>query len=481
MVSASDGRMLNLRRHGNAVAVIMDDGVAIDHRGLSDRCDDWAAQIDGRSVVFILSDNTLPALIGLVACLEHGIVFLVLDARIDERHLLGMIRAYEPDYLWRPSAGGGYALERLNRTPGGGERLAPHPELAMLLATSGSTGSPKVVRIGRENVLANVHNHISILGLRPDDRYLALLPFDHTYGLSMLLSHLYAGASVLISGKTVMERGFWDFLEAAAATVIGGVPCTYELFDRLMFFERDFPALRLLTLAGGKPSDELHVKLSEYADRTGKRFIAMYGQSEATALIAYLPSEFALRKIGAIGVPIAGGETWLVDEDGKTVLEAGKSGELMFSGPTVSLGYATDRSGLARGDERHGVLATGDLAKRDSDGCYYIVGRKSRFLKVCGHRVDLDAVERMVAGMFPGVECACTGEDDRVCVFFTGDCAGKSIVDFVSRSVNLPEGAFSAARIAAIPRSSSGKILYGALAQAGKVASAMSEGGQANG
>ena len=409
--------------------------------------DGLAERIPSGSVVFILNRNDLPSLVGLLACLNHGAVPLMLDAGMDAGRLRALTDVYRPDFLWRP-AQDGFALERLQSRA---EAAPPHPDLAMLLATSGSTGSPKLVRLSRRNVLANAASHVRYLGLQGDDRFMASLPMDHTYGISMVLAHLHAGARVVLTRHTIVERPFWEEFSANGISVFGGVPYTYEMLDKLMFFRRKLPSLRTMTQAGGKILPELHRKFAEYAQREGKNFVVMYGASEATSRMSYLPPELALDKVGSMGIAIPGGRFEIVD------------GELVYYGDNVTLGYAECHEDLAKGDERHGKLVTGDMARVDEEGFYYIIGRKKRFLKIFGNRVNLDETERLIKGAFHGIDCACGGVDDKMKIFVQGDLSLDTVRDFVAEKTHLNFTAFEVVTIDKIPKNESGKTLYAEL------------------
>jgi len=435
----------------NGTAVVTDDGRCVSYAELKSLSDGWVAKVPPRSLVFLLVGNNLDSLVAYVACLNHGIVPLMLDARIDAALLQRFIEIYRPDFIWRPRESG-YVLEPRNTLNTRNEdRL--HPELALLLTTSGSTGSPKLVRQSYGNIQANTASIVEYLKLDSSERPITTLPMNYTYGLSIINSHLAVGATILLTEKSIMQREFWNFFSEQGATSFGGVPYTYEMLDKLMFFRRKLPSLRTMTQAGGKLLPSLHQKFAEYASREGKNFVVMYGQCEATARMSYLPPERALDKVGSMGVAIPGGRFELVD------------GELVYYGDNVTLGYAECADDLARGDERNGRLATGDMARVDEDGFYYIVGRKKRFLKIFGNRVNLDETERLVKGAFAGVDCACSGVDDKMSIFVTDGSRIQDVRDFVAGTTHLNFVAFEVRHLAQIPKNASGKTLYSELPQ----------------
>ena len=288
---------------------------------------------------------------------------------------------------------------------------------------------------------------------------------NYTYGLSVINTHLYTGATILMTNYAVVQKEFWQIMREQGATSIAGVPYTYEMLNRLRFFGMDLPALKTMTQAGGKLSPELHRKFAEYASEKKKRFIVMYGQAEATARMAYLPAERSLEKYGSMGIAIPGGRLELIDVNGNVIEEADTVGELVYYGKNVTLGYAQKGEDLVLGDERNGRLITGDMAKRDTDGFYYIVGRKKRFLKIFGNRVNLDETERMLKTHFPENDVACAGVDDKMYIFVTEDLDEAELRKYLSEKTGLHISAFCVKRIEEIPKNDAGKTLYKALEQ----------------
>ncbi|MCF0142786.1 MAG: AMP-binding protein, partial [Parasporobacterium sp.] len=335
----------------------------------------------------------------------------------------------------------------------------------LMLTTSGSTGSPKFVRQSYTNVFTNAEQIVEYLELSETERPITTLPMNYTYGLSIINSHLLVGAAILVTDKGLMQKEFWSFFKEGGATSFGGVPYTYEMLDRLRFYRMDLPTLRYMTQAGGKLIPELHAKYADYAEKNGKKFIVMYGQCEATARMGYLPADKAVEKCGSMGIAIPGGVFKLIDAEGGIVTEPLVTGELVYEGANVTLGYAECGEDLIKGDERQGVLQTGDMAQFDADGYYYIVGRKKRFLKIYGNRVNLDEIDRLIKGHFEGIDCASAGVDDHMYIFVTDDAFAEPVRDFVISKTQLNPAAFKTVVIDEIPKSDSGKTQYKELAK----------------
>jgi acyl-coenzyme A synthetase/AMP-(fatty) acid ligase len=459
----------NLDQYAEQTALVQDDQKSVTFKQMSMQSDALASCVSDRTLVFILCSNMIASVIGYVGFLRNDLVPVLVDSELDSELLEKLIGTYEPSYIWAPNKRikdlKGYSVYTyddysLLRTSYPIE-VDLHPELGLLLTTSGSTGSPKLVRQSYRNIEANTESIIEYLGITSSDRPITTLPMSYTYGLSIINSHLEAGATLLMTEYTLMQKEFWDFLKREKATTFGGVPYTYQMLDRLRFFSMDLPSLRYLTQAGGKLSYDLSMKFASKAKEKGIDFIVMYGQTEATARMSYLPAQRAIDKCGSMGIAIPGGEFWLQDEQGERIEDAEVVGELVYRGDNVTLGYAECKADLALADERNGILVTGDMAKRDSDGFYYIVGRKKRFIKIFGSRVNLDETERLL--LDKGYVCACAGIDDLMSVYTENEGKEEEIRKVVSSLLNLNISAFKVKYILSIPKNEAGKTLYNAL------------------
>lgn len=460
-------------KFGDKLAFLDDRGQEITYSDLSALYMEIRNRTVSRKLVFCLCENSAGSAAGYLAFLRNGIVPLLLDRRIEQDLLDNLLGIYGPQYLWIPEdtverfekstvllKEYGYVLLKTSYE----EKIALYDELALLLTTSGSTGSPKLVRQSYGNIQANADSIAEYLELTSEERPVTTLPMNYTYGLSIINSHINMGATVLMTDKTMAMKPFWDFMKKNKATSFGGVPFTYELLKKVKFFRMDLPDLRTMTQAGGKLSPELHKEFAEWAQEHQKRFVVMYGQTEATARMGYLPAEMSIEKYGSMGKAIPGGKFHLLNADEEYITEPEQVGELVYEGPNVTLGYAECREDLSKGDERNGILVTGDMAKMDADGYYYIVGRKKRFLKIFGNRVNLDETDQLIKKQFSHMECASTGVDDKMTVYITD----KSLVDdvrrFLSAKTHLSESAFDVRYLEEIPKNEAGKILYNKLA-----------------
>ncbi|MCM1082954.1 MAG: AMP-binding protein [Clostridium sp.] len=461
--------MWNLNQYEDDIALVDDKGSTVTYNNLRIQTDKLYNEIGHRCLVFVLCTNSIGSIIGYVTFLNNKIVPVLLNAHLERELLESLLSTYYPSYLWLPN-------EMLNRFPNFKKVYTAceysliktnypkiyllHDELALLLTTSGSTGSPKFVRQSYDNIRANTESIIKYLELDNTERPITTLPMNYTYGLSIINTHLAVGATLLITEKGFMQKEFWDFFNAGKATSFGGVPYTYEILDRLRFTRKEFPYLRSMTQAGGKITMELHRKFAEYAEITGKKFVVMYGQCEATARMGYLPPDKALKKCGSMGIAIPGGKFRLIDSNGAEITDVHVAGELVYEGKNVTMGYAEGGNDLIKGDERYGVLATGDMAEFDDDGYYFIVGRKNRFLKIYGNRVNLDEIDRMIKDHFSGLDVASSGVDDHMFIFINVEEKMQAVKEFVSHKTGLNHKAFKMMYLPEIPKNDAGKIVY---------------------
>jgi long-chain acyl-CoA synthetase len=454
----------NLDHPAAATAVVLQNGQTFSYGELASRSDALANTLQShkkRTFGFLLCRNGVDCLAAYLGALRHSHVVCLLDAEMPSQLLHSLLETYEPDFVFSPDAGAfaGYALAPcpfgfLYRRDAGFCGIPLASELALLLATSGSTGSPKLVRLSLENLNANASSIVSYLQLTAQDRGLASLPMSYSYGLSVINSHLLTGASLLIPGGSFLQRAFWDFVDAQCPTSLAGVPYHYEVMLKMRILERELSRLRLLTQAGGRLSPDRVSQIAELSFRRGWQFFVMYGQTEATARIAYLPPERVRDKPDSIGIAIPQGQLSL-DE---------VTGELLYSGPNVMLGYAENRADLAKGDELRGRLRTGDLARCDDEGFHYIVGRLKRFLKIYGKRFNLDQLEDSLGRQGCG-PVACFGSDDHLVIAVEQPDAASRLPGLLQQLFHIHANAFRIIQVGAFPRFPNRKIDYQSLSR----------------
>ncbi len=458
--------MFELLHFKDNVACIMPSGEHLSYGDLQAIKERISCKTKPHQLVFSICGNTVGSLAGYVSFVNNNNATLMLDAHMERSAFDALYNTYLPRYIWAPEgfdvpkeaslvyAEREYLLWEIcaNNTP-------VHDDLSVLLTTSGSTGSPKLVRLSKMNLESNARSIIEYLHITADERPVTGLPMYYSFGLSIINSHLLSGSTLLLTPASYVEREFWQFANENSFTSFSGVPYTFEIMKKLKLWKQPMPTLRTLTQAGGKLSNELLQFFMEKYNPQGVKFYLMYGQTEATARMSYLEPEYGLTKLGSIGKGIPGGTFSLQDDDGRVIEKTNEVGELVFEGYNVSLGYAECAADLMKGDENHGILHTGDLAYRDEDGFYFIAGRKKRFLKLFGNRISLDYVETLLKDKLK--ECVCVGDDSKLIIYTTdNDFNEDEIIDFIVGRTKIVRTVFFVRYIDAIPRSESGKIQY---------------------
>lgn len=461
--------MFKLRSFPNNIAVETEQGVKLTYAQLEEAASSIARVMQPRRFTFCLCENTLGSFVGYVAFVTHNIPTVLLDASKSIEVVNNLIKLYQPQYIWCPTnrAGGlcigSPVLEYEDYTLflAGSQEYKVHPNLLLCLTTSGTTGSPKFVKLTEENLRSNAESIAEYLKITEKERAITSLPMYYSFGMSVINSHLIKGATLLLTDKAVIQREFLHFLQEGRATSIAGVPYTYEMLRKLKFLKMELPELKTMIQAGGKLNANIVKEYVEAAQKSGKEFIVMYGQTEAAPRMSYLPFEKALEKYASIGIAIPGGRLSIRDVHNREISAPNMDGELIYEGPNVCMGYAECIEDLAKNDENHGILHTGDLARFDDDGYFYITGRMKRFVKVWGNRCNLEAIEQLLKVIT--TDCACVGVDDKITIFVTENGLEDIIKSHLSDKTGLNPRAFEVKVVKVLPALPSGKLDYQAM------------------
>lgn len=440
------------REYGARVAVVTENSEHVTYEDLANRVERYASRLPNyRCLVALKASNLIDDLVSYLACLATSNPVILLNAETPPETLEAVIDTYRPNLILQSGD-----FELVHGTP-----LQAHDDLAVMLSTSGSTGSPKLVRLSIQNVFSNAKSISDYLCLTQDDTAITMLPLAYSYGLSVVNSHLFSGAKIVLSNNTVISREFWDLVSNHHVSSLSGVPYTYQLMRKLGYDRFDTSSIRYLTQAGGKLDNQsIEYFASKTAERGQKLFI-MYGQTEATARIAYLPCEDVTRKLGSIGVAIPNGALHLVDEQGNKVDKPNTTAQLVYRGPNVMLGYASSLEDLKLGDLNAGELLSGDLGYFDEDGYFFITGRLNRFIKLFGLRVSLDEVDKLYHEA--GILGVSTGNDDELCLLVVDEdrlSDTDELVKLVTDRFKINQNFIKIKYIDEIPLNATGKVDY---------------------
>jgi len=463
--------LLNIDQKPSLKAAVIDSlGEMVNYGDLCSFVRRLETELPLRSLVFLGAKNDVGGVAWAMALIASKNIPLIINSALDEDLSQNLRQDYLPHYLCVKSSvvshydlpvvleAFGYVLLEDSKAP-----RDFYPELSHLLPTSGSTGSPKLIRHCYDNIEAQGRNLQVVFDIKAEDRPLLVLPLYYTMGLSVVFSYLKQGATLLITDLSMLDPKFYQFIKEQRANSLTGVPYSYEILKAMRFERMDLPSLKILTQGGGHLNEKTNAFFVSWCQAHGVKWIATYGQSEGTARMAYLPSDYAESKLGSIGKAIPQGKFSLRSPEGEEILDADREGELLFQGPNVSLGYALERADLALGDVFKGVLLTGDLAKIDAEGFIYITGRKSRFLKLFGLRIGLDECENILKDNL-NIPCACVGNDKRMKIYILEENKKKMVKDLLVQKTGLVASCLEVCLIDEIPKNAAGKTLYQQLA-----------------
>lgn len=442
-----------LNDHGQRVALISDDGEQTTYAELASAVESLSAELaTHRRLILLEAANHRDCVVAYLACLRARLPIVLCEPGSNEKdNRIARTFAAAERFGLLPDGSWGFEALSNDSLP------ESHPDLCILLSTSGTTGSPKLVMLSAANIEANAASIATYLNIQTDDRAITSLPPFYSYGMSVINSHLYAGATILLSGDSLVSEQFWRLFEDGKATSLAAVPYTFDVLEKMHFRDKHYPHLKTITQAGGRLEPERVIDYARWAKAQGKSFVVMYGQTEAAPRMAYVPPELLETNTECIGLAIPGGTIELVDDAGVVIDTSDRPGELVYRGPNVMMGYAEQASDLALGP-RLEHLSTGDIACRKSNGLFYIVGRTSRFSKIVGLRINLDEIERWLH--LQGWHGIVSGDDSVICIAHQGQGEQASIANAVSRRFGLPNSAIEVLDFEEIPTLPSGKYDY---------------------
>lgn len=420
--------------------------------------DSMLANISERSVLIIEAERDIGTVCAYIGALRNNIVPLLIDSNLSADRVMEIANSYQAENIICTNTGDhlGYRQAGVYGTKAIYSRTHPplvqvHEDLCMLLPTSGSTGEAKCVRTSRENLLLATQSIVRYLEMNETRVSISSLPLHYTYGLSTLNCALESRSRFVLSKHSWLEREFWAIAEKHGVTDLSGVPFMFQTLRRIRLPETLLNNLVCVNQAGGRLEPVLTEYFIDYFSERRIKYFTMYGATEASPRISYVPHHISKQKLGTVGIPIDIGSFRTDAHDGVS------EGELIYEGPNVCLGYAYTRDDLVLGDENSQTLHTGDLAYIDSDGYATIIGRKKRFVKIFGISVNLDAVESIVRAF--NTNSAVIGEDDRILVLITeGDPALAK--QNIQKKVTFSNRGFEVKKVAEIYLTPSGKPDY---------------------
>ncbi len=443
--------------HSTYIAIADDRGNTITYREMAQKAEALKKYIEGRSLIFFLCDHQIETVELLYEILYINVVPLLLPDDMDGELLDKLSKIYEPQYLYCKRSHGackGYrhGIEMADHVllETGYKKYPIHPDVALLLSTSGTTGSSKLVRLTYDNLYDNAKYGCIHLGIQCGRKGLSPLPLYYAFGLSFCLWHWHCGATMLFTESPVFSRGFQEFYRKEGVEDLAATPYTYRMLEKIQFWDQEKVGSLNFAISSGAymPEKELVRLVSVLKDK----FWIGYGQTECIGIILATNFDESRLKIGTVGKAFQNAE----------ILTDHETGEMLIKSKSVCMGYANSKEGLAGDDVNQGLLRTGDVVHIDEEGYIYLRGRLKRYVKILGKRVSLDDLADRLIDKYPSVGFACTGEDDHIHIYHTDPVAGadERIRSLLDQHIKIPARLVSCTYLEEIPRSQTGKIAY---------------------
>ena len=461
-----------LEMHSSRVALISENFEILNFHDLIKIVEQICKKIKKRSLIFILADNSVESVAGYIAFIRSNCVVMLIDSKTQINEFNILFKKYMPDFLWcnknnllkfqknflslTHKMGNFHLLENKKKI-----KFTMDENLMLLISTSGSLGSPKCVKLSYKNILNNSLAIVDYLKIENSDRTITTLPMNYSYGLSIINTHLYSGASIILNNKTLIDKLFWKLFYNYKANNFNGVPYTFEILQKIGLQKIFNINVKYITQAGGKMNEKYIKEITKQCIKNNIKFYIMYGQTEASPRMSYLEMNRSPNKVGSIGRPISGGKFWIENDKGKKINKINETGELIYSGDNIFMGYSNDFKDLNKKDENYNKLCTGDLVKKDKEGFYFLVGRKKRFIKLYGDRISLDYIENKLK--LKNYSTACIGKDDQLIIINERKRDMKVKKDLIAKIINIIPSRFNLKEINNLPKNKSGKILYNQL------------------
>ena len=432
------------------IAIISSEGEKISYEQLCTEAKRMGCYKVGRKLTCIICDKNIETFSLIFKLFYLGQPMILLSEKTTEEYLRDVLKRFRPDYLWKDKE-----LQEV-KSFGKEGRKEIHSEIAVLLSTSGSIGEPKFVKLSYKNLREASYMGIEKFKINKKQKGILTVPIEHVLGLNFCLYHWLTKATLIISSYSVLDKRFQELYDFFEINNFVGIPFLYKMLKKIGFWNSRERVGRLncALVAGAKLEENLRKYLVELLK---EKFIIAYGQTETTGVVVTMAFDlFEDAPDGIIGKPIQGVEAYLFEQ------------ELVIKSPTVCMGYALGCKELYVGDENTGEIYTGDIAEIDDNSIIILKGRKKRFVKIMGHRYQLDNIEELLGNTLgEDREFACTGIEDEINIYIQGEMVDKEIYKRIEKklleNIDMSARMIHVYNVKKIPRSSTGKVLYSKL------------------
>ena len=465
------GLFKDFNKYKNNIAIIDNEYSDLTYKQVLKETNKIKKKIKNKSLILIVSENTLGSLLAYIFCIINNHVAIILDSKTTQKNILKIFKNYQPNYIFlskkiktlfnkKCSEKYNFYDQCLMKNEINKKKKL-NKNLCVLLSTSGSMGSIKFVKLSKKNLKSNTDSIINYLKINYKDSAITNLPISYSYMLSIINTHFEVGGSIVISKYSLIEKKFWEILKSNKVTSFNGVPYTYEMLIKIGLKNIKIKTLKYLTQAGGKLEKNKLKEVINFCKRNNIKFFSMYGQTEASPRISYLKPEFSKKKIGSIGKGLSGNKVYVINNNGKKILKPYVTGEIINEGKNVFMGYSKNYNDLSKLNEKNYKLKTGDLGFFDKDGFFFITGRVSRIAKIFGNRIDLGDLESLMSQK--SYKVVCLSDNKKIFIFIEKNYNKTNLINTISKITNLNINSFELIKLKYFPRTSNNKVSYSEL------------------
>jgi acyl-CoA synthetase (AMP-forming)/AMP-acid ligase II len=449
----------NIKKFKKRIALVNEKNYKFTYEEIYNESKIFGSIIKNNSISVIIAKNNIECLIGYISLIILNRTTILIDENFSKNFLNKIIKKYKVNYIYAPEQtknnfknfntiykkNNYFIFETNNKINNKINKMN-----LLLLTTSGSTQSPKLVRLSNSNLSENTNNIVKYLSIKKEHTTITTMPFAYSYGLSILNSHLQVGAKIVVNNYSVFNEQFWKLVKLNKVISFGGVPKFYENLKRLNFNNLNLYNLKYLTQAGGKMDEDVLKFFGKICKQKKIKFYIMYGQTEASPRMSYLNWKDFFSKLGSIGKPLDSCKFRIINNKNKIINKNYYSGQLVFYGKNVSLGYAKNFDDLLKGNINNGKLFTGDIAFKDKDDFYFITGRKNRISKIFGLRLDLDDIEKFLKKN--NIISKCEIDNKILKILVINKYSSRHIKSIVSKFLNINVNYILVTRVKKYPR-----------------------------
>lgn len=451
-----------LLKYGQNIALIDENENSYSYKELNFLVNECSKTLKNYNLAFLIANNTLDFIVSYLSLLRSNVLVVLLDRQIRKDDLIRLLNLYKPDIIVRTSEDNlpihnlrcvknkkNLGIYLFNK-----RKKIINKKIAQLISTSGTTGSEKFVKQSFKALDDNIKKISNFLKISNEDNTITTMDPHYTYALSIINTHIYKGATVILNNSSFFEKKFWEKFEKYKINTFGGVPFHYEMLKKLKFHEKKINHLKYITQAGGKINDLVLDYFIDISEKKNFKFFVMYGQTEAISRISILDYRFLKKYKGSVGKPLRGYKIWISK---KNDLDQKKNGEIIFSGKNIMSGYSHNLKDLEKIEiiKKHN---TGDIGYINNEGFIFITGRKKRYIKFYGHRINLDDIEKKIN--FRKTICACEEINNKIYLFLLKDINSDLIFKKYLRNVFYSKKNINFFLVKEIPKNNNNKIDY---------------------